>query len=847
SAVFKDGDIVLTFSNSSIDKAAIEAGVKIDGSLVSGGTFTAAVTTSGSEASASYSIAQSFTTPEVVDVTVDNSSGSNKFYFNNVRPQDLKLLEGKTYIFDQSDKSNIGHRLQFELTNGTSYTDGVVETGVLGSDAQTTISVAKDAPSLQSTCEAHGSGMGINHAIEDFIEFVYTSNNSQPLSATVFNPFTSVNSSELNGLVGLNAVEAKEHDNGAYLGELVWTGEAAYNGVTASQITFSTHPNAPQFRVDGGSLYLGDGYHFEKDTNGEKIIKWTSVVYDGSGNATVSSQSLAGPFKGVVKVNGGASGPQDVDDEFAISFTEINENIQVIPIAFDGYQLGEVFGKITSNIDSGSFGLMNTQLFEVSGENIKLKDTYYFDPQVGSITDMAGISYTVTSSSEIGIISYESSANDVNLIDSVGTLEALSGVKSTPDTSIPYYAGTPTTDRPLSSDPNIDALFEEWPENSDSTQVWKSNANYTQSAAGETIITYSFIPGASAEFVTSYNTPTPGVDTITALTQDQENAVKQALSEWEEVANLKFVEVPEVDDIVGTLRFGFTNMPNGDAAAWATAPTTAAVGGDIWLKSDLEAYNSDYYTQGTGYGFATLLHEIGHALGLKHPFEDPKIATELDNTKYTVMSYTSDNDGATSNASNGLDYIISSTPMVYDIAAIQHLYGPAINNDNATVYQLDSIAPVSKTIWDSGGVDTIDLTSVTTDVILDLRPGHSSTIKTDSWTLIDNIGLAFGTEIENVIAGPGNDQIQANDLANLFTFKTGFGNDVIYGFAPDADYLKFMDNLDNPIEQAKISTAQVGNDLVFSIAGSNDTVTMLDLGSGTLLFAQDDAVGISIA
>ena len=56
-----------------------------------------------------------------------------------------------------------------------------------------------------------------------------------------------------------------------------------------------------------------------------------------------------------------------------------------------------------------------------------------------------------------------------------------------------------------------------------------------------------------------------------------------------------------------------------------------------------------------------------------------------------------------------------------------------------------------------------------------------------------------------------------------------------------------MDNVDNPIEQAKISTAQVGNDLVFSIAGSTDTVTMLDLGSGTLLFAQDDAVGISIA
>ncbi len=338
---------------------------------------------------------------------------------------------------------------------------------------------------------------------------------------------------------------------------------------------------------------------------------------------------------------------------------------------------------------------------------------------------MTGTSYSLTGSSEIGIISYESHANDVNLIDYVGTLAALSGVRATPDTSIPYYAGTPTTDKALSSDPNVDALFEEWPENSGNTQIWQSNANYTQSGAGETIITYSFISGPNAKFVNGYNTPTPGVDTITAPTLIQENAIKQALSEWAEVANIRFEEVAEAGDIVGTLRFGFTTAPNDSAAGWATPPTTAAVGGDIWLQTNLDEYNSDY-TQGTGYGFATLLHEIGHALGLKHPFEDPKIATELDNTKYTIMSYTSDEDVSTSNANNGDDYIISSTPMIYDIAAIQHLYGPAANNDTATVYSIDSTTPVSKTIWDSGGVDTIDLSNVSTDVVLDLRPGHSS-------------------------------------------------------------------------------------------------------------------------
>lgn len=38
--------------------------------------------------------------------------------------------------------------------------------------------------------------------------------------------------------------------------------------------------------------------------------------------------------------------------------------------------------------------------------------------------------------------------------------------------------------------------------------------------------------------------------------------------------------------------------------------------------------------------YEALLHEIGHALGLKHPFEgEHKLPEELDNTENTVMSY----------------------------------------------------------------------------------------------------------------------------------------------------------------------------------------------------------------
>lgn len=310
--------------------------------------------------------------------------------------------------------------------------------------------------------------------------------------------------------------------------------------------------------------------------------------------------------------------------------------------------------------------------------------------------------------------------------------------------------------------------------------------------------------------------------------------IMNVLKLYSNVTSLKFTEAKSAAE--ATLRFNLVTQDwldeftgsegNLKTLAMMTTPKAPSFYNQ-WtdIPGTMILAKKDNLTEGSS-GFYTLIHELGHGLGLKHPNDDvggkrtiftgtnPNNDYNTGTSKLnldinTMMSYNFEKTGVSGDMRTTLgvtntDYGTSATPMALDIAALQNMYGVnnTYNNGDNTYFlpSKNTIGTGFECIWDTGGNDKIQYIG-SGNATIDLR---TATIDAANWSnidehtggyisrvtkigLIDSLGIAggftiaHGVVIENAEGGSGNDTINGNDVANFLIGNNG--DDTINGYA----------------------------------------------------------------
>lgn len=255
-------------------------------------------------------------------------------------------------------------------------------------------------------------------------------------------------------------------------------------------------------------------------------------------------------------------------------------------------------------------------------------------------------------------------------------------------------------------------------------------------------------------------------------------AFLEIFAKVEQVLDLTFVQTTDLH-APNTLAISQNNQPG--LAGYAYFPNSDnPLGSDILISNDYDSPSVS--AQKTNLDYELLLHELAHALGLKHPFEADGTATEVlptaeDKSAWTVATYTQ----------NPADF--DGFLRDFDLMALSGLFGVNPNHQAGDdSYSFSSQSGVF--ILDGAGRDTITSAAYAQSAHIDLRPNMQSYLgeKNALVTAPFQLTLSAGSDIETAIGGAGDDYLIGNALDNLLVggagddrIFAGEGQDVVQG------------------------------------------------------------------